>query len=518
MQPASERTLPQPPDLSPGGQLALPGAGGQLGLDGRVYGHARPLPGQISVGGPTEGRSPEPILGPNAEFCTQCKTEPATDIGGSLPAGPAQLVLDLGDTTAIPQLDLFARHDLQHAAMCAELGDAGFSSNLAKCGRTRVPNRKGGVVTMYRDDRGTWRHSGVVQCDHWCCAKCGPARARSTAAALGVAIDRWLNGRRNAQGGRRDRPSRLAFRDVWMLTLTLPHRLEDWPGATVEKLYAAHALFLRSPAWRSFCREWGISSAVRVLDNAHGGRNGTHPHFHIALFPSLARERAYPADDAPAHILGWRSLRSLSKDERALACDAIATSLWGAWHDALRAAGVEYPVGAEALKLSPGEKAAGYFTAWGLADEVGATPQKARSHLRLLDAAGAGVEGAGAAFVHWYLSTQGKQWVTGLGDLRARLEITDEDIEAHAAELRAARDAAAAARGEPVVFVKPLQVEIPDALFASALSLGWASVHDVCNRADVEGVPVQLALVDALCAERRRLELLRARSRAGPAP
>src|SRR5262245_26886741 len=134
MSAASQSNLPHPPDLSPGGQLALPGADGQLGLDGRVYGHARALPAQIQSGVGIEGRSPEPILGTNAEFCTQCKTEPAPDNGGGLGlSSTRQLVLDLGDTEAIPQLSLFERQRSQRYVLVKNLGrDVAWKLNLHK--------------------------------------------------------------------------------------------------------------------------------------------------------------------------------------------------------------------------------------------------------------------------------------------------------------------------------------------------------------------------------------------------
>jgi hypothetical protein len=65
--------------------------------------------------------------------------------------------------------------------------------------------------------------------------------------------------------------------------------------------------------------------------------------------------------------------------------------------------------------------------------------------------------------------------------------------------------------------VKPLEVAIPDGLHAAALSLGWPTVHALCDAADTEGKTPQLVVIDALCEERRRLELLRTRQRAGPA-
>jgi hypothetical protein len=504
-----------PPCIGPGGQLALLGelsaSGAQRGLDGRWYS--------------PEARSAEPILGTNAEFCAQRETEPP---GAKLGGGPAQLVLDLADLEAVPQLGIFERQAVTRRVLREEMGDAGFSSNLHKCDWVRVPIRKDGVVIVYRDERGNYHHSGHVRCQQWCCALCGPKRARSTAATLGVAILRWLDGRRNDAGGRRDRPSRLTYRDVWMLTLTLPHRWQDMPGATVEKLYAAHAAFVKSPAWKAFSRRWGVKQAVRVLDNVHGSKNGTHPHFHIALFVSKARDYKHDTAetvDELGDLLGWRSHYARRAGEskaqwrrrRQRRCDEIGTTLWGAWSDALRDAGVVYPVAGEALKLSPGEQAAAYFTGWGLADEVAATTQKSRSHLRLLDAAAAGVAGAGRAYVEWVAASHGRQWVTGLEDLRQKLDISDGDIEEHTREMREARDAAAAARGEPVQLVKPHEVAIPDGLHAAALSLGWPTVHALCDAADTEGKTPQLVVIDALCEERRRLELLRTRQRAGPA-
>ena len=398
----------------------------------------------------------------------------------------------------VPQLGLWERLDLAHGALCAHGGPGAFESRQAKCHRTR---RKKGAVRGYRTERGAWRWGGLVQCDLWACPSCGTRRARSTAATLGVAIDRWLR--------------RSEYTDVWMLTLTAPHRAEDLVGVTIERLYAAHAAFLKSPQWRAFVERWSVASTVRVLDVTFGGRNGAHPHFHVALFPSHAVDIA--REDGM--LLSTAHKARSDRDDRARRCDEIALDLWGAWESALRGAGVTRAVAGEAVKLSPAEKARSYFTAWGLADEVGATPAKARSHLRLLDAAGAGVAGAGAAYVEWCAAVHGRQWVTGLADLRSRLSISDEDVETYVAELRVKRDAALEAAGTPVQLVRPLSIVIPELLYPAALSLGWARVTAILDGADAGGlVEPQMALVDALRAESLRLDMLRIRRIAGRDP
>lgn len=479
MQPADHRTLPRRDDaapdalgapwrdvLAPGGQLALPVAGAQLGLDGRSY---------AAPAAPTE-RS-EPSLGPQHGVLHGPLERP----------GPVQLALDLADVERVPQLGLWDRLDQAHAVLP-------FESRQAKCHRTR---RAKGPVNGYRTERGSWSWSGLVRCGIYACPACGPRRARDVSAALGCAI-------------RRHRAS-ASHADVWMLTATVPHTADDLVGVTVERLYHAWSAFVRSSTWRDFAERWQLRPVVRVLDATFGGANGAHPHFHVLLLPLGAASVTREAGETL--LAPWSSWL---EDERRARLAELTAGLWPAWDAACAAAGVERARGANAIELTPAERAAAYFVAWGLADEVGASPAKARSHLRLLDARAAGVDAAGAAFAEWVASTAGRQWVTGLGDLRRTLGISDEDCESYVAELRAARDAAAAARGEPVQLVRPLYVAIPELLYPAALSLGWARVTALLDDADARGLPPQAALLDELRAESLRLDLLRTRARAGP--
>lgn len=455
-------------DLGPGGQLALPVAGAQIGLDGRSYAPAAPAAPERS----------EPSLGPQHGVLHEPPERP----------GPVQLALDLADVGRVPQLGLWDRLDHAHALLP-------FESRQAKCHRTR---RVKGPVNGYRTDRGSWSWSGLVRCGLYACPACGPRRARDVSAALGCAI-------------RKHRAS-ASHADVWMLTATIPHSSEDLVGATVERLYRAWSEFVRSSTWRAFSERWQLRPVVRVLDSTFGGANGAHPHFHVLLLPRGAA--SVTREDGEVLVSPWSSW---PEDERRARLAELTAGLWPAWDAACAAAGVERARGAQAIELTPAERAAAYFVAWGLADEVGASPAKARSHLRLLDARGAGVEDAGAAYVEWVAATSGRQWVTGLTDLRRTLGISDEDCEEYVAELRVARDAAAAARGEPVQLVRPLYVAIPELLYPAALSLGWARVIALLDDADARGLPPQAALLDALRAESLRLDLLRTRARAGPA-
>lgn len=448
------------------GQRAFPWPGAQLALDGHDD-----APGHASA--PEAAPAAEPSLGPLHAVSHH-------------PPGPVQLDLDLGDTRAIPQLDLWARLDLAatYAPPHAQLGrDDAWHTRAAKCHRTR--RMFATPVPGFRTERGGWSFAGLVRCGHWSCPACGVERAREVSAVLGLAIERWLG----AGMG-------LLTPDVWMLSLTMPHGRADHPGATLDGLFAAWEAFTRSRTWRKFRARWGVSSVVRVLDVTFGGRNGCHPHFHVALFPSLAATAWRDPEDG---AMITAPIRGMLDDDRRETLDGLAVELRSAWGDALRAVGVTRGIAREALELTGGERAAAYFTAWGLGDEVGASTVKTRSHLRLLDAADVGHVAAGAAYTEFCQAVAGRQWVSsGLGDLKQRCGIDDAAIDAYRQRRQAERDAAAAARGEPVVFVRPLEVTIPALLYPAALRHGWRAIVATCNQADADGRDPQAALVDLL--------------------
>lgn len=505
MTPADPTTLAHSPDRSPRGPQApwlealapasqpslFASERSQRGLDGRWY--------EQTEATPPEGGEAEPLLGPQHGLWSG----PLAPAPAAAEPGPVQLRLDLSDVELVPQLSMFEQLDQAaalHARRAGEVsaehalpGARGFESRACKCHRTR---RKKGDVRGKRTERGAWLWSGLVSCDLWTCPFCGRKRARDTSATLGVALDRHLKEAkytdpRYLDGGR--------YHDAWMLTPTIPHVAGDLVGVTVERLFVAWQRFTRSKEWKEFRRRWQLRPVVRVLDATFGGGNGAHPHFHVLLLPKYALDWTLDGD---SHLYPVPHVIPLQKkDVRDARLRELALGLWPAWDAACAAAGITRSRGANALELTGAEQARSYFLEWGLADEVGSTTSKLRSHLRLLDAAAAGREDAAAAYTEWCAAVDGRQWVTGLADLAADMNIGENDVELWMAELRAQRDEALRLAGTPVVLVRPLDITIPQYLYPTALKVGWAKLHKILDDADAGGIVApQLALVDELLA------------------
>lgn len=237
-----------------------------------------------------------------------------------------------------------------------------------------------------------------------------------------------------------------------MLTLTPVHRRGDELADVLRWLYDASARLWRSREWRAVAAEFGITSRVRVLDATHGGSNGTHPHFHVALLvgnatvapsrvarfqledqvaayraerarrrrarrelPRRSRElraaeeadRAWELEEGArlAGVLAYVEvletlgdddeprvrLRDQSQSVRRAVLRQLAARLLPAWRRELAAVGCPHAASSHAVDLAPSERAEAYFTKWGLAEEVGLPTAKDRSHLRLLDVVLAGL-------------------------------------------------------------------------------------------------------------------------------
>jgi hypothetical protein len=341
----------------------------------------------------------------------------------------------------------------------------------AKCCRTR--RTFNADVPLSRSERGHWSAQGLVTCGHWTCPACGPRIAREVAAQLGVAIHRWLGW---GEGRKEDEDP---F-DVWMLTMTIPHSGAEATELLVDGLYRASAEFFGSRAWDRFCDRVGVKARVRVLDVTFGGRHGTHPHFHVALF----------VDNVPGHRWGRDIARAAGELADELAVDA---ALVEAWMRAVRRAGLVVDDEAAfrdfSLKLQGADAAARYFTKWGLQDEVGASARKAGSPLALLDAQGAGVELGGTLYREWRAAVGGRQVVTGLADLRTMLAISEEDVEMYLAERQAELD-----KQNPPKLVAPLAVVIRAHLWRAALRAGMPKVIAEVERAELDGVDAQAAI------------------------
>lgn len=327
----------------------------------------------------------------------------------------------------------------------------------AKCHRTRIV-AQGAPVTVSRGESGRVWWGGLVRCGHATCPACGVARARDAAASLGLAFERHL--------------ASSAYADAWMLTLTVPHYEGDTQAALVDALYRAAAVFFRGREWLAFRRRHHVRATVRVLDVTfkESPTYACHPHFHVALL----------VDGAAA---GFGPLRGLTAAERATWLEGYRDELADAWLAATKRAGFaprsEGTARAVGLKLTPAERAASYFTAWGLADEVAGSAAKRHSHLALLD------DGSPMAlhlFCVWRTAVDGRQWVTGLADALAAVGLADEDeraaaLAAYAERQRVARERQLVADGKPVPApVEPLTVAIPGHLWSRVLAVGLGEV------------------------------------------
>lgn len=473
------------------GQLVLDVAGvpAQLGLDGLAY---APEPA------PDSDRSPDrasQALGTHTGVCIPDgnPTEP--------PWNPAQLALDLDAWKEAPQLSLWGRLAVQRDVL-----RWGEWDRYAKCGWVRF--KQGADTYANRRETGSWSASNVIRCGYPGCPWCGTTLAQSRAAQLGACMERHLN---SSEGDS----------DVWMLTPTIPHYATDSASVVVEQLYAAHAMLLRTREWREFVKQWGLlGNGVRCLDATTGGADGLHAHFHVALFATRAGlptseawrldldekaqasqwliprdgvERFWAAsiaDNIEALPLDlatqlrqfgvWRKLKHCTQRVRERYLKEACARLVVAWERCCDAVGVRIldrdQFRRTSLKLSPSENAASYFVGWMLAEEVTQSVVKHRNPLRLLDAIKAGIKGAAQAYKQFRRAVDGRQWVTGLTDLCRRLNVTDEDVQAHADERRRKREAELEREGKPVQRKRALNLAIPARVFPAVHSLGWEAV------------------------------------------
>jgi len=502
------------------GQLALPGAEAQLGLDGVAYAPAPPEPrsGEPSLGnvtrtlGAPEGRGGEgePVPPPPdpADY------ERLLREGLNPPPPPRQLVLwdptwDAGQR----QLTLWPQMRVRRPLV---------TPRQAKCQRTRF--KAASDVTLTRTESSKWLLGGVIACGNNVCPHCGRKKARVTSALLGVCFERH---REQHPGG-----------DHWMLTLGVPHRLSDGMERTNAWLYDACARFWDKRAWEHFAERWGIKSRVRVYDAVHGGPNGLHPHFHIALFPEAARIPTSTAiriqiSELEHQIdLERRARKRRRKDQRGLTTNAereeeqaweleqaaglmqlramyeqalaagdadqmvlreapqpvrraflreIVAELLPAWRECLKAVGCPHVVNSHAIDLLPSENAESYFMKWGLAEEVGLSVEKDRSHLRLLDIVcaklGEQSEIAAELYKEFNEVMLGRTWVTGMADACKRLGVGEGDVEEYIQRMKERRERELALAGQdPPPKVPKLQLVVRAHLWRAFLEIDHENV------------------------------------------
>ena len=433
--------------FSPAGQLAMPWGPAQLALDGRAY---APTPDE---------RSEESSLGL---------------LHGDSPADDKQRA-----TRWRRQLTMWSLLGPMSSFLPGIEGE-----RTAKCAKVRC-GRPGSGVQMKRSSSGHWGIAGCVICGNaHVCPLCAFRRARDTVCSLSTCIAQHLQLSR--------------FNDAWLLTLTIPHDRHDSYDLVVKRLKKAWAIFTKSAEWRRFARFWGLRSVVRVFD-ATIGSNGLHAHWHVGLFPTAAAWNRYP-------------LRDMNEWNRAAYLEIVREQIQPIWEAAVAETGALEGHSLETFRevgvdLEPGEMAASYLSKWGFAEELAHGPAKGgRTQWQLLDEFFAGDFVAGRQFVEYYQATKGTAVVTGLKRLRKQLDVTDERIEAHIADLREKRDAELEKLGELQDPVRELVVEIAPWFHTRALSIGWAHLQAVADAADESGEDVQSAVDRLLIAHRTALE------------
>jgi len=442
-----------------------------------------------------------------------------------------QLELPIALFESAPQLSMFAQLYQQQKLFSGTTattldGDFVNLDRDAKC--QRFPFVKQALIEALRSSSGSWSVRNVISCGRMTCPVCGRRIARDTASKLAVVMQRHMSE---------------ATSDAWLMTCAPPHYIDDDPRESVQRLQQAHANFVRDRDWRRFARDYGVQM-VRVLDSVHGGPNGVHAHWHYLLLVQNARIPRFfvPSDnelaqhgkrkrrrwsanadaaerareDVDEAMAWWLSeycspkplnqytdhdllgvpIRMAPQEVRAgYLRDVIRERLLPAWERACRAAGIRIKNPTDfrrhSLDFTPSEKAHAYFTKWGLADEVGASTLKQRSHLRLLDLVAAGCDAAGDMFRQWRVAVHGVAWVTGLKKVCDRYNVTDEDARAYVEKLRERRRELLLKAGKPLPpEVRPIAVVIRPELHAVVFALGWAEVFafvdELGDRADDE--------------------------------
>lgn len=508
---SDERDVEQLSLFGRAGQLALPGAVAQLGLDGAAY-----APDPI---GPPATAGDRQSLATNAMFCAPGVLPPTE---GNAPGPlPGQLPL-LGEWFESAQTSMWGRlgnrNDVTRPARsCPPDCECHPHARLSKC--LKVRHSLDAAIDWKRSEYGHWSPTGLVTCGSvLTCPYCGPRRCRDLAGQLAITIDEFLA----ARGDDDARP----WRDVWMLTLKVPHYLDENQTTVVDHLYDSAETLFRSSPFRKWCERWGIVGRVRVLDVTFGGPNGIHPHFHCAIFVEKAgitpahawsleehnkrsnewvvdargdvdcngvavqRRGFAQLDDEIARWGYYKPLRVCSKHVRLKYLAEVKGSLIAAWEKAVRASGARIESDANfranSLDLTPGENAASYYTKWGLENEVGNPSAKDKGVLRLLDACVAGVKGATWTYKQWLHASKGRALCVGITDIMRRVfplldgetkdqwsERIDTKVREHQDEQRRRREAELAREGTPVVKVPELRVQVRSHLYAAAMAVGW---------------------------------------------
>lgn len=215
-------------------------------------------------------------------------------------------------------LQRYERYALQSAARSAIPGE-----RVGNC--LRVPTSSDGVTIHRTLASNTFHFQNLQTCGSiWhcpcCAAKISERRKNEVQAAITA---------HEGNGGQ-----------VYLLTLTLPHHINQSLKWVLATLLKAHTAFKQARAYREgFKVSSGLIGEIRGLEVTYGA-NGWHPHLHLLLF----------ADEI-------QNLKSVQQD------------LLTIWQKVVVKQGFNEP-NHHGLTLENGEKAAKYVGKWGLEHEM----------------------------------------------------------------------------------------------------------------------------------------------------
>lgn len=211
----------------------------------------------------------------------------------------------------------YERYALQSAARSALT-----TERVGKC--LRVPTSN--TVDIHKTvATGTFHYQNLQTCGSvWHCPCCAAKISEKRKVEVQAAI-----AGHEANGGR-----------VYLLTLTLPHHINQSLKRVLKTLLAAHTAFRQARAYREgFKVQNCLVGEIRSLEVTYGA-NGWHPHLHLLLFSNEIAELKH-----------------------------VEHELLTIWQKVVVARGFDEP-NHHGLTLENGERAAQYVGKWGLEHEM----------------------------------------------------------------------------------------------------------------------------------------------------
>ena len=154
--------------------------------------------------------------------------------------------------------------------------------------------------------------------------------------------------------------------DVFLMTLTVPHRRQDSPFTLDERFQQAHRALFRSRRFRKLMADAGYLGCVKSPEYTWGEKNGVHPHLHVLLFV-----------------------------ESGVVCDMLQEHLYQLWVKECLKVGLRKPSRKRGVDLQRGHVAGDYITKMGW----NAAAEMARSDMKLAHKDNFSVFGLVAEFI-----------------------------------------------------------------------------------------------------------------------